>query len=236
MTNEASGIDSQQPAAVQSNSANDKTIHLFYSSDRTNFDYDIWSLVSPSISPIHDVGLTSVVNINFGVPWWDAGGLGTIEPTANITVPVQVVNYGDFGENIRASVTVTNTTTTSLGSQTQPVAPGGSTVLYFSWNTTTAKPAWYSLSVNVISTNSTETFGNQGDNSFSVKNTIHILPWGDVDQVGDVTLGDVSVFFYDFGFTPANPSRFNWYCDINGNLIIDIIDVGVAVHNFGIRA
>jgi len=210
MTNEASGIDSQQPAAVQSNSANDKTIHLFYSSDRTNFDYDIWSLVSPSISPIHDVGLTSVVNINFGVPWWYAGGLGTIEPTANITVPVQVVNYGDFGENIRASVTVTNTTTTSLGSQTQPVTPGGSTVLYFSWNTTTAKPAWYSLSVNVISTNSTETFGNQGDNSFSVKNTIHILPWGDVDQVGDVTLGDVSVFFYDFGFTPANPSRFNW--------------------------
>jgi hypothetical protein len=30
------------------------------------------------------------------------------------------------------------------------------------------------------------------------------------------------------------PSRWNPFCDINNNGIIDIIDVGIAVKNFGI--
>jgi hypothetical protein len=231
MSNEASGVDDQQPWAVQGNSQNDKTIHLFYSSDRTNFDYDIWSFTSPSISPIHDLGLTFVAPSNSLLY---AGGLPSIGQSANTTVAVTVVNYGDYGENVKATVSVSNTTSISLGNQIQPVAPGLSWSFSFSWNTTNAKPGRYNILASVISTNSTETPGNQGDNTILVKNSIHLLPWGDVDQNGDVVLGDVSVFFYDFGFTPSTPSRWNPFCDINNNGIIDIIDVGVAVKNFGI--
>ncbi len=225
-------VDSQQPAAVQGNSPSDKTIHLFYSSDRgTSRVFDIWSLVSPSISPVHDVGLT-FVSPSISVLY--AGGLGSIGQSSNTTIAVTVVNYGDFGEKVQASVTVSNTTSISLGTQNQAVGFGGSVSFTFSWNTTNAKPGRYNLSVNAISTNSTETVGNQGDNSVRVKNGIWLLPWGDVDQDGNVVLGDVSVFFYDFGFTPATASRWNPFCDINNNGIIDIIDVGVAVKNFGI--
>jgi hypothetical protein len=237
MTNEASGIDSQQPAAVQANSIAqgtiiaDKRIYLFYSSDRTNFDYDIWFLLSPPIFPIHDVGLTFP---NIPISMMYAGGLASIGQSSNATVGVTVVNYGDFSENVQATVTVSNTTTIPLGSQTQVLNRGTSVSFFFSWNTTNAKPGRYNLRVNAFSTNSTETLGNQGDNSIFVKNSIWLLPWGDVDQDGNVVLGDVSVFFYDFGFTPATPSRWNPFCDIANHGIIDIVNVGVAVKNFGI--
>jgi hypothetical protein len=74
-----------------------------------------------------------------------------------------------------------------------------------------------------------------GDNSASVSNGIHILPLGDVDQDGSVTITDFSVAVYGFGFTPAcNCSRWNPYADIHGVGIIDIVDVGVIQHNYGI--
>lgn len=225
------GSDSQQPAAVQANSSGDKSIHLFYSSDRITVDFDIWSLVSSPISPVHDLGLT-FVSPSISILY--AGGMASIGQSSNTTVGVTVVNYGDFGEKVQTTVTVSNTTVISLGSQLQNVGVSASVSFIFSWNTTNAKPGRYSLSVSAISTNGTETLGNQGDNNVLVKNSIWLLPWGDVDQDGNVVLGDVSVFFYLFGFTPATPSRWNPFCDINNNRIIDIIDVGVAVRNFGI--
>ncbi len=228
---EASGIDDKQPSVVQANSPSDKSMHVFISSDRTFNDYNIWAYNSPSISPVHDLGV-GFVSPSPSLMY--AGGLASIGESSNTTVGVTVVNHGDYGEKVQATVTVSNTTSIGLGSQTQSVSVGGSVGFFFSWNTTNAKPGRYNISVNAISTNSTETLGNQGDNSIFVKNSIHLLPWGDVDQDGNVVLGDVSVFFYDFGFTPATPSRWNPFCDINNNGIIDIIDVGVAVKNFGI--
>lgn len=235
MTNEASGIDSQQPWAVQGTSVGDKTIHLFYSSDRTNNDYDIWSLASPSISPVHDVGIISAtpsINVMY------AGGLPG-KQTSNITISVTVVNYGDFSETVRTIVAVSNLTSISLGSQTQIINIAGSVTLYFPWNTTSAKPARYNLSVSALETTSSETTGNLGDNTVSVKNSIWLLPWGDVDQDGSVTLGDVSVFFFDYGFGPAatpcgtSHCKYFYFEDINNSGAVDIIDVGIAARNYG---
>lgn len=235
MTNEASGIDSQQPWAVQGNTALDKTIHLFYSSDRTNNDYDIWSLTSPSISPVHDVGIISAspsINVMY------AGGLPG-KQTSNITISVTVVNYGDFPETVQTTVTVSNKTSIPLISQTQIINIAGSVTLYTQWNTTNAKPARYNLSVTAFST-STETSGNLGDNSVSVKKAIWLLPWGDVDQDGSVTISDVGVFFFDYGFGPAatpcgvNHCKYFYFEDINNEGVVDIIDVGISVRNYGL--
>jgi hypothetical protein len=105
---------------------------------------------------------------------------------------------------------------------------------YFYWNTTNITPARYGLSVSIAALPG-ETPGNMGDNSASVSNGIHILPLGDVDQDGSVTITDFSVAVYGFGFTPAcNCSRWNPYADIHGVGIIDIVDVGVIQHNYGI--
>jgi hypothetical protein len=60
---------------------------------------------------------------------------------------------------------------------------------------------------------------------------------GDVDQDGSVTLTDVSVVFYNYGFscfTPATCStRYNPFADMNGDGIIDIVDIGVVSRNYG---
>jgi hypothetical protein len=104
---------------------------------------------------------------------------------------------------------------------------------YFYWNTTNVLPARYGLSVSIAALPG-ETLGNMGDNSYGLTNQVRILPLGDVDQDGSVTLTDVSVFFYDFGFTSScNCSRWNPYADVHGYGIIDIVDVGVAAKNYG---
>ncbi len=237
MTNEASSVDSQQPAAVQGNSATDKTIHLFYSSDRANFDYDIWTITSPSISPIHDLGIVSMtVSPN---QLYVAGLPG--KASANFTIALTVQNYGDYGENLQATVTVTNKTTVTLGSQVQSqgVSKNGIVTLYYSWNTTGDKPSRYNVSVSAVSTNSTETLGNQADNTLYAKSGVWLIPWGDVDQDGSVTLEDVSVFFFDYGFGPGatacgtNHCKYFYFEDINNEGVVDIIDVGIAVRNYG---
>ena len=235
MTFEASGVDAQQPTAVQGNSANDKTIHLFYSSDRTNFDYDIWSLVSSPISPVHDVGIISATpspNIMY------AAGLPG-KQSANTTISVTVANYGDQSENVQTAVQVSNVTTTNLGSQVKVIGVAGSVTLYFQWNTTNAKPGRYSVSVSAFSTTSAETPGNQGDNTVFFKSNIWLLPWGDIDQDGQVTLEDVSVFVFDYGFgpngtpCPANHCRYFYFEDITNDGVVDLLDVSIAERRYG---
>ena len=235
MNSEAAGIDDQQPVAVQGNSQNDKTIHLFYSSDRTNFRYDIWTITSNAIAPIHDIGITAVYNTN---PWWYSGGMTNIGENTNYTFSFTVVNSGDYGENVQATSSVSNKTSISLGTQTQQISHGSSWTFFFNWNTTkpdgTNVPAGrYNILIN-LSSNGTETTGNLADNSVIIKNSIRLLPWGDMDQDGNVNLQDVSVFVFDFGFTPATPSRWCAVCDITGNNVIDLLDVSIAVKNFGI--
>ena len=105
--------------------------------------------------------------------------------------------------------------------------------LVFNWNATGANLGFYSA-VASVSPLPGETLPNQADNNITYAKNVRIIPRGDIDQNGSVALGDVSVFFYDFGFTPATPSRWTPLADINNNGIIDIVDVGVAVKNFGI--
>jgi hypothetical protein len=52
-----------------------------------------------------------------------------------------------------------------------------------------------------------------------------------------VTITDVSVFFYNYGFainTLHNGVLVTPFADVNGNGVIDIVDIGVASKNFDI--
>ncbi len=227
LTNTTTRVNSMVPFGVQSTYG--RSIWLFYTTNPSS-GLDIYALVSSPIQPIHDVTIASVT------PSWQieyAGGLASIGQSAIVSFTVTVLNLGDQSEIVTVSLTVYNSTSYNLLTKQNLAVPGGTVSLVFNWDATNAKLGFYSA-VAYVAPVPGETIPNQADNNITYTRNVHVIPWGDVDQDGNVVLGDVSVFFYDFGFTPATPSRWNPYCDINNNGIIDIVDVGVAVKNFGI--
>jgi hypothetical protein len=233
LTNTSNSVDSQMPSAVQS-TYGVRPLWIFYSSNLNVPDNDIYALMSSGIGPVHDVIVSGVSAANnLGTSWEYPGGLKSVGQSAIMTITVAIADIGDYVENAIVTLTATNTTITTIGTRTSLVGPGNTMNFYFYWNTTNVLPARYGLSVSIAALPG-ETLGNMGDNSYGLTNQVHILPLGDVDQDGSVTITDVSVFFYDYGFTPScNCSRWNPYADIRGTGVIDIVDVGVASKNYG---
>jgi hypothetical protein len=230
MTSEPSGVTSQMPAAVQTSYASGKPIRVFYISNRQSSSFlNIWNLLSPSISPVHDVRVTS------STPFTTVQYPGTCCYNLNqagITISVSLSNLGDSAETVPVTVTLTNRTVYTLPTQTISLSLGGTMTIYFTWNTTGVSPARYTLGVSAVPI-SGETVGNSYDSYYSQRYAIHLLPLGDIDQNGQVGVTDVGVCVYGFGASPGS-AKWNPFCDINSNGYIDVIDVGIAVHNFGV--
>jgi hypothetical protein len=229
LTNTATNVDSLTPNAVQS--TYNKSIWLFYTTDANKSD-DIYALISTPISPIHDVTITGV-----STPSWFqyAGGMPSIGESGIVSFTVTVLNRGDQSEIVTVNLSLSNASSISLGTNQNLATPGGSVNLVFSRNMTRDKLGWYNAFASVAPVPG-ETIGNQADNNATYIKTVRLVPWGDMDQDGNVNLQDVSVFVYDFGFTPATPSRWCAVCDITDNGVIDLLDVSIAVKNFGIAS
>jgi hypothetical protein len=106
---------------------------------------------------------------------------------------------------------------------------------FFYWNTTNVRPARYGFSASVSGVS--YTLGNMGDSNYSKTNQMHILPFGDIDQDGSVTITDITVFGFDFNFSAScNCSHWNPYADIANHGIIDIIDITIASANYNTYA
>ncbi len=233
-------VDTNDPTATQSNS--DQKLWVFYSTNPGATGFDLYALVTVNpISPVHDISVSnSVGSYGTNASLLYAGGFKNpyagINQSPVVTLYVTVMNLGDFAESTSVSMTATNTTNYSLGTQTVLIPIGGSSIFTFQWNTSGVRPARYGLSA--TASIPVEPLGNRGDDSLSVTNVVHLLPLGDVDQNGSVTITDVGVVFYNYGFscyTPATCSpRYNPFADANGNGIIDIVDVGVVSRNFDI--
>jgi hypothetical protein len=227
MTRTATNVDSMMPFPVQS--TYNKSIWLFYTTNPFSSE-DIYALISSPISPIHDVTIAAVT------PSWPiefAGGLASIGQSPIISFNVTVLNLGDQSEIVTVSLSVYNSSSYSLGTKQNLAVPGGTVNLVFNWNATIAKLGFYSA-VAYVAPVPGETIPNQADNNITYTRNVRVIPWADIDQDGIVSLGDVSVFFYDFGFTAATPSRWTPLADIANHGIIDIVNVGIAVKNFGI--
>jgi len=234
-------IDSQYPAAVQSNIVTDKNIWVFYATDPDINGFDIWGLKTTNpVYPVHDVAITRVYQPN---AWQYPGGLAAIGESPAVTVSVTVSDLGDFAENVPVTLTISNTTSTNLGPLTAPLSgPGASTVLRFNWTTVfdVTKPGWYSLSA-VATPVPGEPVGNQGDNSMFAKHSLWILPPGDVDQDGSTTANDVSQVKLAYGAQPCsvNPNNpicylYNPYFDYTNTRFIDANDISIAIAHYGI--
>ncbi len=227
----ANPVDSMDPSAVQ---GSDKMLWLFYSTDLTagGSSFDLYYIRSYSIST-HDVTISKAQYPPFQYP----GGLGTLGESPIMKINLTISNVGDFTDSVSVTASISNITSYSLGTISGSISAGQSLTLTFNWNTTGMKPARYTLSATV--TDAAEPVLNTYNNSFSARDLVRVIPLGDVDQDGSVTLQDVSVFFYDFGFgprgtpCPAKHCVYFPYEDINNNGVIDIIDVGIVVFNFG---
>jgi hypothetical protein len=234
-------VDSETPAAVQS--ITDKNIWVFYASNPiTNFN--IYALkTTSSIYPVHDV---SISYFNPNVTQIYAGGYHNpytpsgipISQSAVVQILVAFQNQGDFSETVTLTLTATNGTNINIGTQTLTIAPSSQSPAYFLFNSTGVRPARYGISGNASIP--VETLGNKQDGLLSTPNLIHLLPLGDVDQDGSVTLPDVTVVFYNYGFSCYTPSTCSpryiaalWGA-VSGSGIIDISDASVVAHNYGI--
>lgn len=219
----------EMPAAVQSTS--DNSIWVFYSTNLAQLGYfDIYALKSSAVSPIHDVAITRASVSTF---FQYTGGLKSVSQSAIDNVNIIVSNLGDYSETVTVYATVSNTTSTNLGSKTGTIGPGVSLTFSFPWNTTGITPARYNVSGRVDPVPG-ESAINQADNSLSTKSAVWILPLGDIEQDGNVDILDVGVVYYNFGFSCGSP-RYNPYADIDGTCTIDIISVGVVSKNYGIH-
>jgi len=235
-------VDSEYPAAVQSTSPTDKNIWVFYATNPVA-NFNIWALeTTTSISPVHDVAISyfspnvsQVYQGGFHEPY-TASGVPIIQ-SAVVQVLVVIQNIGDFNENVTIRLKATNTTNYDLGVQIMQTFAGTSSIAYFYFNTTNVKPARYGIWGNASIP--VETLGNRQDGLWSSPNLVHVLPLGDVDQNGSVTITDVTVIFYNYGFTCYTPATCSprfinaMWGDVNGNGIIDINDAGVVAHNYG---
>jgi hypothetical protein len=234
-------IDSEYPAAVQSTT--DKNIWVFYATDPVS-NFNIYALETTApIYPVHDVSISyfspnasAIYAGGFHDPY-TASGI-PISQSAVVQILVVFKNPGDYAETVTLKLTATNTTSYTIGTQILSIAAGTSSPAYFNFNSTGVKPARYGISGNASIP--IETLGNKQDGLLSTPNLVHLLPWGDVDQNGSVTITDVTVVFYNYGFTCYTPatcsSRFiaaQWG-DVNGNGIIDISDATIVAHNYGI--
>jgi hypothetical protein len=223
--------DSFMPSAVQTNYGT-KYIAVFYASNYNVPTYNLFYIQSTGISPVHDVvvsGLTATNNL--ATSWEYPGGLQSIGQSPTETITVSVTNIGDYVETVTAAVSATNTTTIPIGSSSYEISMGQTHQFFFYWNTAGVKPARYGLTVSL--TGVSYTVGNMPDSTYSATNQIHIIPLGDIDQDGSVTITDVSVFFYDYDFSvTCNCSRYTPYADIQDTGTINIIDTSIVVANY----
>lgn len=227
-------VDTEMPSAVQSTYAT-RPIWVFDASNLNVPDLDIYAFTSSGIGPVHDVVTTGLsATSNLGTTWEYPGGLRSVGQSAIVTVKVTISNIGDYVETVTASLTATNKTSLSIGTVHNLIGPGNIINYYYYWNTSGIKPARYGFTV-AITALPGETQGNLGDNYYTINNQLHILPLGDVDQDGSVTLTDVGVVFYTFNCGPATGlcvSLYNPYADAHGLGVIDLVDVGIVSADF----
>jgi len=235
LTNTSTSVDSFMPSAVQS-SYGTKPIWVFYTSNLNVPTYDVFAIISSGVGNVHDVAVAGVyASSSLGTTWEYPGGLRSVGLSAIVTIIVTVWDPGDFSQTVSVSLTATNTTNINLGTSTGFVGPGGTVNVYFYWNTTGVTPARYGFTTS-IALASGETYGNSFNNNLSLTNQMRIIPLADVDQDGSVNINDVSVFFYDYGFSSTcNCSRWNPYLDINNNGTVDIVDLGVSLANYNMH-
>ncbi len=181
--------------------------------------------VATSPAGVHDVAVTNVTTSKYGCQPMETVGKGM---TCRIDVTVE--NQGDFAETFGVTAFAD---TNVIGSQLVTLGSGSSTVVTFTWDTTS-----YSFGSRTISAQADIVAGetDTGDNTFT-DGIIRVCLVGDVNGDTKVDLKDVYAVGKAFGTTrqgPNPPGRaYSPNLDINDDDKIDLKDYYATTKNFG---
>jgi len=218
------------PAAVQ---GPDKNIWVYYISDLTSNggEWDIYALQSSRpISPVNNLAVSSIkTNNSLVFPKY----LKDVPQSPVVTISVTVANLGDaLNEAFTLQATALNSSSYPLGTVSTTITNGTSRMFQFLWDTTKVRLSAYSIQATVTPSLS-ETVGNSGDSSLTLKNLLRVLPLGDVDMDGAINIIDAGVVLRWFG-NPVSAYYLLPYADVDNAGVIDIIDAGVVEAHFGL--
>ena len=214
-------FDDDQPTMAE---FTDGRIYLFWSTNRDPQNY--WNLyyITTNPLPLHNVAVTKVV-----------GGPATVRGGGSVTVNVTVANKGFYGETFELDVWATNKTTIQIVSRGVYLDPGGSFTLSFIWNTPWNRsgppPGRYVLSASIPPLpNEYFIYDNN-----ATGNTVWVVPPGDVDMDGSVTVSDLGIVALAYKATPGSP-KWNPIADLNGDGSVGIDDLALVALWYHVKA
>jgi hypothetical protein len=165
----------------------------------------------------HDVAVTSVTSDS---SWVHQG--------CNANVDVEVMNYGEYDENVTICLYYDIEASKMVGTQTAVVPSGENSTLVFTWNTT-GIPC--NQNYTMTATANINADNNLTDNTCA-GGVIVIRISGDMNRDGAVDVLDMAALGISFGSKPEDV-RWNIAADMNRDGIIDIFDIVIVAIHFG---
>ncbi|HXX87680.1 MAG TPA: right-handed parallel beta-helix repeat-containing protein [Candidatus Acidoferrum sp.] len=174
----------------------------------------------------HDVAVT---NITANRPWMYQGFI------ADITV--NILNRGDFTENVNVTLYYNMTVGETIGTQTITIPSGENETLPFIWDTE-GLPYNQNYTLTAVATVALD--NNPAENTLAA-GPITIRIMGDLTGDGKVDIRDIALVARSFGSygpnflyqgSPLSPG-WNSDCDLNGDNKVDIRDIALVARNFG---
>jgi hypothetical protein len=192
----------------------DGRVYLFWATNRDPQNY--WNLyyATTNPQPFHDMAVTALSS----APW-------KLKPNSLVTINVTVANLGTFPESFWLFVKATNTTAWTIAVQFLSLAAGQTMPMSINWNTSGMHPAKYQMSATIVPSQ-TETLIETGDN-YLAGGQVWLIPIGDVDWDGSVTIGDLSIVALAYHSTPASPN-WNPAADLNADGSVGIDDLSIV--------
>ncbi len=202
------GFQDFSPTAAQ---MSDKRIWIFWASDMpamTDFN-----LFYENSSPIltHDVAVTALSASNSTLPY-----------LYRLSINVTITDLGDYAETVTFSIFLNNTL---LITKTDSILDGqAKTYVNLTWTYSSFIQGRYLLNA-FVNPVPLETLGNQGDNKLT-DGKVALLPPGDVNRDGMVTITDAALLAAAWKSTPGSPN-WNPNADINRDGIVSISDAAI---------
>jgi hypothetical protein len=132
--NSTNTVDDIQPFAVQGTLQSYWTLWVFYSTDALNLGFDMFSIRTNPVYPVHDVDITTLIV-----------SPGALVPGGITSISVTVSNPGDYLESVKLTVQATNASTFTIANVTGLFGIGSTFTYILTWNATSAPPGQYTV-------------------------------------------------------------------------------------------
>lgn len=195
-------------------------LYVFWGSDMPDAsNYNIFYQFTPIL--FHDLAVTRISftpSMTYPLSLKFAG----VKPQFNVSTTI--ANLGSFTDTAQLTIYANSTL---IGGGSFVLAPGQTFIVQTTWNVTNLKP-----SNNFIKAIIAPVPGEiNAPNDVLTSSCLRILPLGDIDQDGGVTIIDFSVAAYGY-LQPVGSPRYNAYADINSDGVIDILDLAVVAATY----